>query len=104
MVAIGVLTFTRSVPAATRMAPTLPSSTASTSMVALSVSISAITMPLLTVSPSLISHFASLPSSMVGDSAGIRIWVGMVLLVRVVRWVCGLRRRGRPEDRMAKVQ
>ena len=55
----------------------LPSSTASTSIVALSVSISAMTMPEVTVSPSLIIHLASLPSSMVGDSAGIRICVGI---------------------------
>jgi hypothetical protein len=44
-VAIGVLTRTPSVPAGTRILPTLPSSDASTSMVALSVSISAITSP-----------------------------------------------------------
>ena len=74
---MGVLTFTPSVPSATRILPTLPSSTASTSMVALSVSISAITSPALTAWPSLMSHLASLPSSMVGESAGIRISVGM---------------------------
>ena len=43
--AIGALTFTPSVPSGTRSASTTPSSTASTSMVALSVSISAITSP-----------------------------------------------------------
>src|SRR5690606_4084327 len=42
----------------------------STSMVALSVSISAITSPEETLSPSFTCHLASLPSSMVGDSAG----------------------------------
>jgi hypothetical protein len=47
----GVLTFTFSVPAAPG-SPTTPSSTASTSIVALSVSISAMTSPALTVSPS----------------------------------------------------
>ena len=76
-VAIGVLTFTPSVPSATSRAPTLPSSVASTSMVALSVSISAMTSPALMVWPSLTSHLASLPSSMVGDSAGIRMSVGI---------------------------
>ena len=56
----------------------MPSSTASTSMVALSVSISAMTSPAVTLSPSFLSHLASLPSVMVGDSAGIRILVGIV--------------------------
>jgi hypothetical protein len=46
-------------------------------MVALSVSISAMMSPALTVWPSLTSHLASLPSSMVGESAGIRISVGI---------------------------
>src|SRR3546814_8713447 len=46
-------------------------------MVALSVSISAITSPALTVSPSLTCHLARLPSLMVGDSAGIRMEIGM---------------------------
>ena len=76
-VAIGVLTLTPSVPSETSSLPTLPSSTASTSIVALSVSISAMMSPALTVWPSLTSHLASLPSSMVGESAGIRISVGM---------------------------
>jgi hypothetical protein len=31
------------------------------------------------LSPSLTSHLAKLPSSMVGDSAGIRICVGIVV-------------------------
>src|SRR5258705_7044750 len=47
----------------------------SNSIVALSVSISARISPALPFSPSLTCHLASLPSSMVGDSAGIRIWV-----------------------------
>ena len=75
--AIGVLTFTPSVPAGMSSFDTLPSSEASTSMVALSVSISAMTSPALMVWPSSTSHLASLPSSMVGDSAGIRISVGI---------------------------
>ena len=56
----------------------VPSSTASTSIVALSVSISAITSPDLIVSPSAFSHLARVPSSIVGDRAGIRIFVGML--------------------------
>src|ERR1700730_5389185 len=54
-----------------------PSSTASYSMVALSVSISAITSPVLTASPSFLSHLERLPFSMVGDSAGMRMLMGM---------------------------
>jgi hypothetical protein len=75
--AMTVFTFTPSVPSATLMAATVPSSTASTSMVALSVSISAMMSPDDTSSPSFTSHLASLPSSMVGDRAGIRISVGI---------------------------
>ena len=77
--AIGVFTFTPSVPSATRILPMTPSSTASTSIVALSVSISAITSPATTLSPSFLTHFARLPSSMVGERAGIRISIGMVV-------------------------
>ena len=73
--AMMALTFTPSVPASTISFAMTPSSTASTSIVALSVSISAITSPGFTVSPSFTSHLASLPSSMVGDSAGIRMSV-----------------------------
>src|SRR4051812_33263672 len=74
---MGELTFTPSVPSATRSLPMRPSSTASNSIVALSVSISARMSPDLTASPSLTSHLESLPSSLVGDSAGIRISVDM---------------------------
>src|SRR5688572_16731191 len=80
MTAIGVLTFTFSVPAGTRIFASRPSSTASTSIVALSVSISAMTSPALISWPSLTSHLASVPSSMVGDSAGIRTCVGMTMV------------------------
>src|SRR6476659_694223 len=48
-----------------------PSSTASTSIVALSVSISASTSPACTGSPTLLTQRAILPSVIVGDSAGI---------------------------------
>ena len=41
--------------------------------------VEAITSPALTVSPSLTSHLASLPSSMAGESAGMRMLVAMTL-------------------------
>ena len=75
--AINEFTFTPSVPAAIRILPMVPSSSASTSIVALSVSISAITSPLRTSAPSATSHLASVPSSIVGDRAGIRISIAM---------------------------
>ena len=58
--AIGVLTFTPSVPAGTSSFDTLPSSTASTSMVALSVSISAMMSPGLMAWPSVIEPLGEL--------------------------------------------
>ena len=76
--AITAFTFTCWVPAGTKIWPILPSSMASTSIVALSVSISAITSPERTSSPSATSHFASVPSSMVGDKAGILISMAMI--------------------------
>jgi hypothetical protein len=75
--AMSSLTGTSAVPSGTTILARMPSSTASTSMVALSVSISAITSPDFTVSPSFFSHLARLPFSMVGDRAGIRILMGM---------------------------
>ncbi len=83
--AIGALTATPSVPSGTRILPRVPSSTASISIVALSVSISARTSPALTASPSAFSHFASLPSVIVGDNAGIRILIGMDCSLPVLR-------------------
>src|SRR5690242_17982368 len=71
------LTGTSLVPSGTTILASVPSSIASYSIVALSVSISAITSPVLTGSPSFLSHFARLPFSIVGDSAGIRILTGM---------------------------
>ena len=59
----------------------MPSSIASTSIVALSVSISARTSPGFTGSPSFLSHFASLPCSIVGERAGIRMSVAMDALL-----------------------
>src|SRR5687767_10420262 len=70
-------TGTSAVPSGTTILARMPSSTASTSIVALSVSISAITSPDLTVSPSFLSHLARLPFSIVGESAGMSTSVGM---------------------------
>ena len=67
MSAMTVPTFTSSVPSGTRILAIVPSSTASNSIVALSVSISARMSPEATLSPSLTSHLASVPSSMVGE-------------------------------------
>src|SRR6202035_158828 len=78
MVAIGVLTATSAVPSGISILPSVPSSVASTSIVALSVSISAMTSPDLIGSPSFFSHFERLPFSIVGDRAGISTWIGMV--------------------------
>jgi hypothetical protein len=57
-------------------------------MVALSVSISASTSPGLTGSPSRFSQRARLPSVMVGDSAGIRISIGMTLFPNLAVRFC----------------
>ena len=77
MVAMTAPTFTPSVPSGTRIFAIVPSSTASNSIVALSVSISARRSPEATLSPSLTSHLASVPSSIVGDSAGILSSIGI---------------------------
>src|SRR5438105_10367333 len=74
---MGALIFTPSAPSGTRSFSIVPSSTASNSIVALSVSISARMSPGLTRSPSFTCHLASLPSSMVGESAGIKISGGI---------------------------
>ena len=76
-IAIGAPTFTPSVPSGTRILAIVPSSTASNSIVALSVSISARMSPDFTLSPSFTSHLASVPSSIVGESAGILSSMGM---------------------------
>src|SRR5256885_713939 len=75
--AIGWLTLMPCAPSGTIILPMRPSSTASYSIVALSVSISAITSPECTSSPSFLSQRVRLPSVIVGDSAGIRISTGM---------------------------
>src|SRR5260370_41528175 len=63
------------VPSGTRIFAITPSSIASYSMVALSVSISARMSPALTLSPSFLSHLARLPFSMVGASAAMRMLI-----------------------------
>ena len=70
-------TGTPSAPAATTSSATIPSSMLSTSIVALSVSISASTSPDLTTSPTATSHFDSVPVSIVGDSAGMVMSMGI---------------------------
>jgi hypothetical protein len=87
--AMSWFTGTSAVPSGTTILASTPSSIASTSMVALSVSISAMTSPDLTASPSFFSHLARLPFSMVGERAGIRMLMGMGGL-----WRAGLRRAG----------
>src|SRR4051812_34317910 len=72
------LTGTSCVPSGTRIFAMVPSSTASTSIVALSVSISAMMSPDLTLSPSFLSHLATLPSVIVGERAGIRMLIGIL--------------------------
>src|SRR3990167_423185 len=64
-------TATSSVPSAIMSFAMRPSAAASYSIVALSVSISAMRSPVFTVSPSATSHLASVPFSIVGESAGI---------------------------------
>ena len=70
---IGVFTFILLVPSSTSSLLILQSKADSNSIIALSVSISAIKSPALIISPSLTNHFAIPPSSMVGDNAGISI-------------------------------
>src|SRR6202140_1538878 len=79
--AITAFTATSCVPSGTTILASVPSSTASYSMVALSVSISAMMSPVLILSPSFLSQRARLPFSMVGDSAGMSMLVGMALPV-----------------------
>src|SRR3954453_16761372 len=85
--AITSLTGTSCVPSGTRILAIVPSSIASTSMVALSVSISAMTSPDLTLSPSFFSHLARLPFSIVGERAGIRMLMGMLTSRRTLQYV-----------------
>ena len=59
------------------MRATVPSSKAWSSMVALSVSTSAMVSPAETSSPTDLCHLMSVPSSMVSDSRGISMGMGM---------------------------
>src|SRR5690349_17590295 len=95
MMAMTSLTGTSCVPSGTRILAIVPSSTASTSMVALSVSISAITSPGLTFSPSFLSHLARLPFSIVGESAGIRMLIGIGAFLTLGDWARRVRCRRR---------
>jgi hypothetical protein len=61
-------------------------------MVALSVSISAMMSPGLIAWPSFTSHLASFPSSIVGESAGIKISVGIGVGLSLA-FPCELQRR-----------
>ncbi len=63
-----------------RIARSTPEPMASTSMLALSVSISSTASPISTASPSCFSHWRTRPSSMVGDSLDIRIRLAIDLL------------------------
>ena len=78
--AIGVLIFIPCAPSSTISFEIKPSSIASISIVALSVSISAIKSPELILSPTLTNHFARVPSSIVGLKAGINISLFFIIL------------------------
>src|SRR5215831_13795163 len=89
--AIGVFTATSAVPSGTRIFPNVPSSVASTSMVALSVSISAMMSPDRMRSPTPFIHLARLPFSMggefgrlVNDPAHFRVGPLELVLVRPI--------------------
>ena len=64
-------------PSWTRIWLMVPSSKASISMVALSVSTSARMSPISTESPTFLCHLMSVPSVMVSESFGISIWMAM---------------------------
>ncbi len=66
-------------PSPTRILRSTPFVNACASIVALSVSISAIGSPVLTLSPSFFSHRESCPSSIVGESFGITTCVAISL-------------------------
>ena len=78
IMAIGLLTGMLTSPSLNNNFSTKPSSTASTSIVALSVSISAIISPAFTVSPTFTNHWLIIPSVIVGDKAGISIFEDII--------------------------
>ena len=88
--AITVPTATFCVPASTSIFATTPSSMASTSMVALSVSISAIISPAFTSSPIAIVHLATEPDVMVGDRAGMVTFTDMVYPLNPSHTACAV--------------
>ena len=77
--AISELTEIPSEPSSYKIFSNFPSSIDSISIVALSVSTSAIISPGLILSPRFLDHLTKLPSVIVGDSAGINIGIGIVL-------------------------
>ena len=93
------LTGTSTEPAGMAMLTSTPSTAASTSMVALSVSISARTSPARTGSPTAFSHWIRFPFSMVGDSAGMRMSIGIAVRVPGRRSNFSGSRRGEPHRR-----
>jgi hypothetical protein len=64
-------------PAAMESSPMVPSSKVCSSIVALSVSMSAMTWPDLTLSPGLTCHLTMVPTSMVSERRGMVMLVGM---------------------------
>src|SRR3984893_15787479 len=69
-------------------------------MVALSVSISASTSPGLILSPTFFSQRARLPFSMVGESAGMRMSIGMA---RLRYWASQVEHRFRRRENCARI-
>ena len=70
-------------PSATNCLRSIPSPRAESSITALSVSTSATRSPVATESPSFFSHFTMRPSSIVGLSASMKIFVAMINPVRL---------------------
>ena len=81
-------------PSLIKISVNIPSSNASISMVALSVSISARMSPISTVSPICLCHLTRVPSVMVSESLGISMFTDMILL--------GRRRAERMRNRWSK--
>ena len=84
-IAINELTPIPSVPSLNNIFSKIPSSTDSISIVALSVSTSAIISPGFTSSPIFLHHFARLPSVIVGDNAGISIGIAIFILLFIFK-------------------
>ena len=69
-------------PSFTATCASVPASDASYGMVALSVSTSTSSSPLLTLSPSCLCHFTTVPSVIVSESWGMVISAGIRVLLR----------------------